>query len=137
MIRLSWMLPTLSYTGVWPIDPVLLHGDRPQTEVRGHAGHRPGVVRLHSADRHERVAALGERVGHQVLELAHLVAAEGDARVAVLALRPDLDLTAQVLAQAAERMDRRGAEGQRVPCEVVDAHGRAFGGGGRAWRRRS
>ena len=80
---------------------MLLHGDCLQPEVGGDAGDGAGVVRLHTTDRHERVAALGERVGDEVLELAHLVAAEGDARVAVLALRPDLDLAAEVGATGA------------------------------------
>jgi hypothetical protein len=60
------------------------------------------VVRLDAADRHERVAALRERVGDEVLELADLVAAERDAGVAVLALGPDLD-------RAAQRALRRGS----------------------------
>ena len=64
------------------------------------------------ADRLELGAGAGgiEGLGHQVLELAHLVTAEGDAGVAVLAFGPDLDLTAERLAEAAQRMDGGGAE---------------------------
>ena len=87
--------------GVGPVDPVLLHEHAAQPELRGDGGDLPRVVRLHAADRDERVAALCERVGGEVLELAHLVAAVGEARVAVLALRPDLDLPAEVRARAA------------------------------------
>ena len=74
--------------------------------MAGDAGDLAGVVRLDATDRHERVASLGERIGHQVLELAHLVATEGDARVAVFALGPDLDLTAERLGQSWQRVDR-------------------------------
>ena len=78
----------------------------------------PRVVGLDAADRDERVAALRERVGGEVLELAHLVAAVGEAGVAVLALGPDLDLAAEVLGEALEPVDRGGAEGERDAGEV-------------------
>ena len=61
---------------------------------------------------------LREGVGGEVLELAHLVAAVGEAGVAVFALRPDLDLAAEVLGQAVEPVDRGGAEGERDAGEV-------------------
>ena len=83
------------------------------------------VVRLDAADRDERVAALGERVGGEVLELAHLVAAVGEARVAVLALGPDLDLAAEVLGEALEAVDRGGAERERNAREVGEASSRS------------
>jgi hypothetical protein len=43
-------------------------------------------------------------------------------RVAVLALRPDLDLAAEVLAQSVEAVDRRRPEQQRHAIEGLDAH---------------
>ena len=95
--------------------------------MAGDAGDLAGVVRLDAADRHQRVAALGERVGDEVLELAHLVAAERDARVAVLALGPDLDLAAERGAEPRQGMDRRRAEQQRDTGEVVEAHRRIVG----------
>jgi hypothetical protein len=49
------------------------------------------VVALDVPDRHERVAALSDGVGREPLELAHLVAAEGEAGGDVVALGPDLD----------------------------------------------
>jgi hypothetical protein len=68
--------------------------------------------------------------------LRTLVAAEGDARVAVLALGPDLDLAAERRAESGQWVDRRRAEQQRDPGEVVEAHrpivGTARLGGGRA-----
>ena len=82
------------------------------------------VVGLDAADGHERVAALGERVREEVLELADLVAAEGEAAVAVLALGPDRR-AAEVLRQAVEPLDRRGAEQERDSGEVGEGHGQA------------
>ena len=80
------------------------------------------MVRLHTADRDERVAALGERLGREVLELPHLVATVGKSGVAVLPLRPELDLTAEVVAQPVEPVDRGGAEEQRDTREVGERH---------------
>ena len=100
--------------GVGPVDPVLLDEHAAEPEVRGDRGDLAGVVRLDAADRDERVAALGERVGGEVLELAHLVAAEREPGVAVLALGPDLDRAAEVLGQPLEPVDRRRPEQQRT-----------------------
>src|SRR5262249_53473223 len=103
--------------------PVLLHEHAAEPEVRGDGGDLARVVRLDAADRDERVAAGGERVGDEVLELAHLVAAVREPRVAVVALRPELDLAAEVRAQPLEPVDRRRAEEQRDALEVGEAHG--------------
>ena len=65
------------------------------------------VVGLHAADRDERVAALGERVGDEVLELARLVAAEREPAVAVVALGPDAR-AAQVLVSRSSRWTGEG-----------------------------
>ena len=78
--------PVVGHVG--PVDPALLYQHALQPEARRHRRHLPRVVGLHAADRDQRVAAGRERVGDQVLELAGLVAAEGDARVAVVALGP-------------------------------------------------
>ena len=104
------------------VDPALLHRDAPEAEVAGHPGDLAGVVGLHPADRHERVAALVEGLGDEVLQLAHLVAAEGDPGVAVLALGPDLDPAPEGLAQAGQWVDGRRAEEQRDTGEVVERH---------------
>ena len=103
---------------VVPVDPVLLHEDAGEAEVRCHRRDLPRVVGLDAADRDEGVAPLREGVGGEVLELAHLVAAVGEAGVAVLALGPDLDLAAEVLGEAVEPVDRGGAEGERDAGEV-------------------
>src|SRR5207249_11043255 len=70
----------------------------------------------------ERVTSLCQRVGGQVLELADLVAAVGEPRVAVLSLRPDLDLATEMLGESAQRVDGRGTEEQLHPVEIVQTH---------------
>src|SRR5579885_536174 len=87
---------------VGPVDPMLLHEHALQAEPRGDSRDLSRVVRLHAADRDERVAALRQRVRGEVLELAYLVAAERQTGVAILALRPDVDATAEVLAEPLE-----------------------------------
>ena len=127
MIRERRMLPDRLVARVVPVDPVLLHEHAGEAEVRGDGRDLARVVRLHAADRDERVAALRERVGGEVLELAHLVAAVGEAGVAVLPLGPDLDLAAEVLGEAIEAVDRGGAEGERDAGEVGEGgHGPMF-----------
>ncbi len=91
---------------VGPVDPPLLHGHGLEAEVGGDPCDLAGVVGLHPTDRHERVAPRRECVRGEVLELTHLVATEGDPGVAVLAFGPHLDPTAEVRAQAPERVDR-------------------------------
>jgi hypothetical protein len=70
-----------------------------------HRGDLARVVGLHAADRDQRVAALGQRVGDQVLQLARLVAAEGEPAVAVVPLGPQRG-AAEVRGQALQAMDR-------------------------------
>jgi hypothetical protein len=77
--------------------------------VRGNGRDLASVIRLHAADRYERVTTLSERLGDKVLELASLVAAERNAGVAVLPLCPELRAT-QVLRQAVQSMHRRRPE---------------------------
>ena len=89
--------------------------------ARGGGRHLARVVGLHAADRDERVAALRERVGDEVLELAGLVAAVGQAAVAVVALGPELR-AAEVRGQPLEPVDRRRPEEQRVARERVEVH---------------
>ena len=79
------------------------------------------MVRLDTADRDQRVAALRERVRHQVLEFARLVASIGQATVAVIALRPQARAP-QMSRQTVQRMDRRGAEKQGLAGEGFEVH---------------
>ena len=70
------------------------------------------MVRLDSADRDQRVGAGSDGVGNDVFELPQLVAAEREARIAVLPLGVDLDRAAQMPGQAFQSFDRRRTEGQ-------------------------
>ena len=99
-------------------DPGLLHQPAFHPDLGRDRGHLTGVVRLHAADRHQRVGVRGNRVGDDVFELAQLVAAVGEAGIAVLALGVELDLVAQMRAQALEPLDRRRAEGERIAFEL-------------------
>ncbi len=98
---------------VGPVHPALLHQHALQPDTCRDRGNLARVVGLHAADRHQRVAALGERVGDQVLELPGLVAPERESAVAVLALGPDLG-AAEVLAEPLQRVDGGGPEQQRM-----------------------
>ncbi len=102
-----------------PVPPARARSARPST--RSDCRHLPRVVRLNSADRDERVTALSERVGGEILELAHLVAAVGEARVTVVPLCPDLDCAAKMLTQPPQWMHRRVTEQQGDAVEL-DAH---------------
>src|SRR5438067_4327113 len=115
-------VPDLFVSVVRPVDPVLLDEDAAEAEVRGDGGDLARVVRLDAADRDQGVAPRREGVGREVLELARLVAAVREPRVAVLALGPGLDPPAEVLGEPLERMDWRRAEEERDPIEALQAH---------------
>ena len=76
---------------VFPVAPfhdVAQNGLRLEPQLGG-GGHRLAhVVGLHAANSDDGVHALGQRVGYQELELARLVATEGEPR-AVIALNVD------------------------------------------------
>ena len=59
-----------------------------------------------------------DRVGHDVFQLAQLVAAEGQAGIAVLTLGIDFHVAAEVFGEARQKLDRRGTEGQRIAREL-------------------
>ena len=88
----------------------------------GDGGDLAGVVRLDAPDRDERVAALCESLRGEVLELPRLVAAVGEAGIAVLPLGPDLDPPAELRGEAVKAVDRGGAEEQRDSVVRVQAH---------------
>ena len=111
--------------GLVPVDPVLLDEAAAEPEVRGDGGDLAGVVGLVAADGDERVRARRQDVGDDVLELAGLVPAVREPAAAVLPLGPDLR-AAEVLGQAAQRVDRARPERQRVAREVSEAHGRTL-----------
>jgi hypothetical protein len=90
--------------------------------MRRHRRHLPRVVRLDAADGDQRVAALRQRLRNQVLQLARLVAAEGEAAVAVLPLGVDIHLAAQLRGQARQRLDGRRPEGERMAGKALQVH---------------
>jgi hypothetical protein len=75
------------------------------------------VIRLHTADRHKSVAILCDGVGDEVLKLSDLVAAEGEAGVAVLALGVDLYAATEMRGEPLQFLDRRRAEHQLIARE--------------------
>ena len=111
-------------------DPGLLHQPAFHPDLGRDRGHLARVVRLHAADRHQRVGVRGDRVGDDVFELAQLVAAEGETGIAILALGVELDLVAQMRAQALEPLDRRRTEGERIAFELFQHGGGLWVGEG-------
>ena len=91
------------------------------------------VVRLRRAAGDQRVGAFGERIGHQELELAGLVAA-GEEAEQVVALDPDLGAAAAGAlrrergAEARQGLERRRPGGVAAAGEAGEVHG---AGGGR------
>src|ERR1044071_9948103 len=75
--------------GTWPVHPALLDEHALEAYPGRDRRDLAGVVGLYAADRNQRVAAFGQGVGDQVLQLARLVTAVGDPGVAILALGPD------------------------------------------------
>ena len=83
-------------------DPGLLHQPAFHPDLGRDRRHLARVVRLHAADRDQRVGVRGDRIGNDIFELAQLVAAEREAGIAVLTLGVELDRIAQMRAQALE-----------------------------------
>jgi len=77
--------------------PGLLHQAALHADLGRDGGDHAGVVGLHAADRHQRVGVGGDGVRNDVFELAQLVAAVGEAGIAILAHGIDLDLAAEML----------------------------------------
>ena len=91
--------------GVLMRHPAFLHQAALHADLGRDGRDHAGVVGLHAADRDQRVGIGGDRVGDDVFELAQLVAAEGETRIAVLALGVDLDLAAEMLRQPLQLLD--------------------------------
>ena len=105
--------------GILVRNPGLLHQAALHADFRRDRGDLARMVRLHAADRDQRVGVRGDRVGDDVFELAQLVAAERKAGIAVLALGVKLDWAAEMRAQVAEFLDRRRSEGERIAGEFL------------------
>ena len=80
------------------------------------------MVGLHAADGDQGVGVRLDGVGHDVFELTHLVTAEGETRIAVLALGVDLDPATQMRRETVQFLDGRRAESQGIAFEFFQ-HG--------------
>ena len=118
MMRLEHDVAHPVVDGVLVGNPGLLHQPALHADFRRDRSDLAGMVRLHAADRDQRVGVRGDRVGDDIFELAQLVAAEREARIAVLALGVELDLAAEMGAQARELLDRRRTERERVAIKL-------------------
>jgi hypothetical protein len=98
-------------------NPGFLHKTAFHADLGGDRGDLAGVVRLHAADRHQRVGVRGDRIGNDVFELAQLVAPVREPRVAVLALGVELDLAAEMRGEAREFLNVRRSKGERIACK--------------------
>lgn len=67
------------------------------------------MVRLDPASGDESVGAPSERVGNYIFELAHLIPAECEARVAVFSFDPDGGAAVELVGEAGESLDVGGA----------------------------
>ena len=120
--------------GVLERHPALLHQAALHAELGGDRRDLARVVRLHPSDGDQGIGVRRDGVGHDVLELADLVAAEGEARIAIVALGVELDRAAQMLGEPIQLFDRRRAEGQRIAFELLQHEGLRFSPGPRSLR---
>ena len=102
------------------LDPVLEQHLAGKPEFAGGGGRLADVVRLHGAHGEHRVGTRPERVAHDELELAGLVAAARKSG-AVVALDPDLG-TAQMLAESRQVFERRRQMRERHARETGQMH---------------
>ena len=105
--------------------PALLNQTALEADLCGDRGDHAGVVGLHAPDGNQRVGVRRDRVGNDVLELAQLVAAEGETGIAILPLGIELDLTAEMLRQTLEFFYVGRPECEGIPLELGQ-HGSSF-----------
>src|SRR5277367_2020228 len=105
--------------GVLVGNPALLYEAALHSDFCRDRGDHARVVGLDAADRDQRVGVGGDGVRNDVLELAQLVAAVGQARVAVLAFGVELDAAAEMRGQALELLDVSRSERQRIALEFL------------------
>ena len=103
--------------GVLVRHPAFLHQPALHADLGRDGGHHAGVIGLHAADRNQRIGIRSDRVGNDVFELAQLVAAEREPRIAVLALGVELDLAAEMAREPLQFFDMGGPEGERIALE--------------------
>ena len=102
--------------------PAFLHQPALHADLGSNGRNHAGVIGLHAADRDQRIGVGGDRVGDDVFELAQLVAAIGEARIAILPLGVELDLPAEMAREPLQLFDVRRPEGQRIARELFQ-HG--------------
>src|SRR5688572_24111653 len=100
-------------------DPVLLHHDALHADLRSGRRNLACVIGLQTADRHERIGARSNRIGHDVFELPELVAAQREPGIAIVALGVDLYFSAERCRQPRQMLDGRRTEGQRIAIELL------------------
>ena len=106
--------------------PALLHEAALHPDLGGGRRDHAGMVRLHPTDRDQRVGAGRDRIRDDIFELAQLVAAEGEAGIAVLALGVERDAAAEMGGKPRELLDRRRPEGQGIAFELGEHGGFPF-----------
>src|SRR5690242_5822399 len=118
---------------IWPVHPAFLDEHALEAYPGRDRRDLAGVVGLHAADRNQRVAAFGQGIGDQVLQLARLITAVGDPRVAILALGPHRR-AAQMGGLGLTRFDGHPSSGVRPRKDVRSwrAWGRSPGGAARS-----
>ena len=83
--------------GVFERNPAFLNQAAPHADLGGDGRHLTRVVGLDTPDGDERVGIRSYGIRNDVFELAHLVTAKGEARIAVLALGIEFDRAAEML----------------------------------------
>jgi hypothetical protein len=93
------------------------------------------MVRLDPTRGDESVGTLGERVGDYIFELAHLIPAECEARVAVVSFDPDGSAAVELVGEAGESLDiGRAGEEQFHAEDVAEWCGEGDHGENVSWR---
>ncbi len=105
--------------GVLVRHPAFLHQAAFHADLGRDGRDHAGMVGLYATDRDQRVGIGSDGIGDDVFELAQLVAAEGEARIAVLALGIEFDLAAEVLRQPLQLLDMGGPECERIALEFL------------------
>ena len=96
------------------------HQDALEAGSDGGGRRQPRVVGLEAAGGEDHLRPFGQGVGHQQLQLAHLVAAQGQAGL-VVALDPE-GRAAQPGREARQRVKRRGKVSEREPGKLLGSH---------------
>ena len=99
-------------------------------DLCGDRRHHAGMVRLNAADRNQLVGIGGDRVGHDIFELAQFVAAERQPGIAILAFGVKFDPPAEMRAEPRQPFDVGWAESQGITREFRQHAGASFLGEG-------